>query len=228
MAQAHPPSQPHPDGKEVWRQLLEGNDRFVRGQTWVRNFPRIRKSLIDGQNPKAAVLCCSDSRVPPYILFDHSLGDLFVVRTAGLVLGPGSLGSLEYAVAHLHVPLLVVKGHESCGAVTAAVNNPDLEEGQITTVVRKIAPSVNQARQTGLTGHELVEAANDLHLQSLYDCLRRRSPIVRQALADGRLAMVLAKYSLTHGRIDVLDATFDQPVMEEDHPANSEPVLLSD
>jgi carbonic anhydrase len=155
------------------------------------------------------VLCCSDSRVPPYIVFDHSLGDLFVVRTAGLVLGPGSLGSLEYAVAHLHVPLLVVKGHESCGAVTAAVTNPDLEESQITTVVRQIAPSVNQARQTGLTGRELVEAANNLHLQSLYDCLRGRSPIVRQALADGCLAMVLAKYSLTNGRIEVLEATFD-------------------
>jgi carbonic anhydrase len=208
MAQAHSHSQTHPDGKEVWRQLLEGNDRFVRDVTWVRNFPRLRKSLIEGQNPKAAVLCCSDSRVPPYILFDHSLGDLFVVRTAGLVLGPGSLGSLEYAVAHLHVPLLVVKGHESCGAVTAAVTNPDLEEGQITTVVRKIAPSVNQARQTGLTGHELVEAANDLHLKSLYDCLRR-SPIVSEALADGRLAMVVAKYSLTSGRIEVLEATFD-------------------
>jgi carbonic anhydrase len=224
QAQAHP----HPDGKEVWRQLLEGNDRFVRGQTWVRNFPRIRKSLIDGQNPKAAVLCCSDSRVPPYILFDHSLGDLFVVRTAGLVLGPGSLGSLEYAVAHLHVPLLVVKGHESCGAVTAAVNNPDLEESQITTVVRKIAPAVNQARQTGLTGRELIEAANDLHLKSLYDCLRRRSPIVREALADGRLALVLAKYSLTNGMIEVLEATFDQAGTEKDRPALSEPTALSD
>jgi carbonic anhydrase len=224
QAQAHP----HPDGKEVWRQLLEGNDRFIRGQTWVRNFPRIRKSLVEGQNPKAAVLCCSDSRVPPYILFDHSLGDLFVVRTAGLVLGPGSLGSLEYAVAHLHVPLLVVKGHESCGAVTAAVTHPDLEESQITTVVRKITPAVNQARQTGLTGRELIEAANDLHLKSLYDCLRRRSPIVREALADGRLALVLAKYSLTNGMIEVLEATFDQAGTEKDRPALSEPTALSD
>jgi carbonic anhydrase len=205
MVQANPPG----DGKEVWRQLLEGNDRFVRGQTWVRNFPRLRKNLIEGQNPKAAVLCCSDSRVPPYIVFDHSLGDLFVVRTAGLVLGPGSLGSLEYAVAHLHVPLLVVKGHESCGAVTAAVANPDLEESQITAVVKQIAPSVIQARQTGLTGPELVEAANDLHLKTLYECLKRRSPIVRQALADGSLVMVVAKYSLTSGRIEVLEATFD-------------------
>jgi carbonic anhydrase len=203
------PTNPDSNGKEVWRQLLEGNDRFVRGLTWVRNFPRLRKTLIEGQNPKAAVLCCSDSRVPPYIVFDHSLGDLFVVRTAGLVLGPGSLGSLEYAVAHLHVPLLVVKGHESCGAVTAAVANPDLEESQITAVVKRIAPSVNQARQTGLTGPGLVEAANDLHLKSLYDCLRQRSPIVREALADGRLVMVVAKYSLTSGRVEVLEATFD-------------------
>ena len=95
-------------------------------------------------------------------------------------------------------------------------------------MVRQIAPAATQARERGLSGPELVEAANNLHLKSLYDCLRRRSPIVREALADGRLAMVLAKYSLTNGRIEVLDATFDQAELEADRPALSEPVVLSD
>ena len=109
-------------GKQVWQRLIAGNMRFVQGLFQGRNLLDLRQTLTRGQQPEAAVLCCSDSRVPAEIIFDRSLGDLFVVRTAGLVLEPTSIGSLEYAVAHLHVPLLVVKGHQCCGAVTAAVN----------------------------------------------------------------------------------------------------------
>lgn len=194
--------------KEVWQHLLEGNDRFVKGSPLSRNLPVLRESLVKGQNPMAAVLCCSDSRVPAEFVFDQCLGDLFVVRTAGLVLEPTSLGSLEYAVAHLHVPLVVINGHEFCGAVMAAVNHPDLDESHITAVVRQIAPSGAQARERGLSGPELVEAANDLHLKFLYDALSRQSPILREALAARRLEAVLAKYFLSNGRVEVLDATF--------------------
>ncbi|MGQ9688499.1 MAG: carbonic anhydrase [Desulfobaccales bacterium] len=195
-------------GKEVWRQLLEGNRRFVHNQPLTRNLPELNQSLIGGQHPKAAVLCCSDSRVPPEIIFDQSLGDIFVVRTAGLVLDPTTLGSLEYAVAHLHVPLLVVKGHEFCGAVTAAVHHPDLDEGHITAVVQKIAPAVTRGRQSGLVGGELVETVNDLHLKSLYDDLGRLSPIIQEALAGGRLDLVVGKYFLSTGRVELMAATF--------------------
>ena len=194
--------------QEVWQQLLEGNQRFVKGSPLSRNLPALRENLIRGQNPMAAVLCCSDSRVPAEFVFDQCLGDIFVVRTAGLVLEPTSLGSLEYAVAHLHVPLLVINGHEFCGAVTAAVNHPDLDESHITAVVRQIAPAATQARERGLSGPELVEAANDFHLKNLYDALSRQSPIMREALAARRLEVVLAKYFLTDGRVEVLAATF--------------------
>jgi carbonic anhydrase len=141
----------------------------------------------------AAVLCCSDSRVPAEIVFDQSLGDLFVVRTAGLVLEPTSLGSLEYAVAHLHVPLLVIKGHEGCGAVTATVANPGLDESHITAVVQKIAPAAARARESGLTGSELVEAANNLHLATLYDTLKQESPIIGEALDSGHFTLWLVR-----------------------------------
>ncbi len=202
----------HPEigmtGKEVWEQLLEGNRRFVDNRPLNRNLPELRQRLVPGQHPRAAVLCCSDSRVPAEVIFDQSLGDIFVVRTAGLVLEPVSLGSLEYAVAHLHVPLLVVNGHEFCGAVTAAVHHPDLKEGHITAVVQKIAPAAGQARQRGLAGQELVEAANDLHLKALYAGLREVSPIIKEALEARRLEMVLAKYFLSTGAIEVLEATF--------------------
>ena len=126
-------------GKEVWERLLAGNARFVQGQIQARNLADIRRNLIQGQHPTAAVLCCSDSRVGAEIIFDQNLGDIFVVRTAGMVLDPTSIGSLEYAVAHLHVPLLVIKGHESCGAVSATVAHPDLDEGQITAIIQQIA-----------------------------------------------------------------------------------------
>jgi carbonic anhydrase len=194
--------------REVWRRLLEGNMRFVQGLFMGRNLLDLRQSLTKGQIPMAAVLCCSDSRVPAEIVFDQTLGDLFVVRTAGLVLERTSMGSLEYAVAHLHVPLLVIKGHEGCGAVTATVEHPDLDESHITAVVQKIAPAAARARESGLTGPDLVEAANTLHLAALHDTLRRESPIIGEALASGSLHIVVAKYSLQAGQVEVLDTTW--------------------
>jgi carbonic anhydrase len=195
-------------GRQVWQKLISGNMRFVQGLFQGRNLLDLRSTLTRGQQPEAAVLCCSDSRVPAEIIFDQSLGDLFVVRTAGLVLEPTSIGSLEYAVAHLHVPLLVIKGHESCGAVTAAVHHPDTDEGHITAIVKQIAPAAAQARSTGKTGRELVEEATCQHLKSLKESLRRESRIISEALEQGRLEVVVAKYQLGSGRADVLNATF--------------------
>jgi len=195
-------------GRHVWYKLLEGNMRFVQGLFQGRNLLDLRSTLAGGQEPEAAVLCCSDSRVPAEIIFDQSLGDLFVVRTAGLVLDPTSIGSLEYAVAHLHVPLLVIKGHESCGAVTAAVAHPECDEGHITAIVKQIAPSAAQARETGKTGPELVEEATNRHLRYLEEALKRESRIIAEALDQGRLDLVVAKYQLQSGKVDVLSATF--------------------
>ena len=183
-------------GKQVWQRLIAGNMRFVQGLFQGRNLMDLRRTLTQGQQPEAAVLCCSDSRVPAEIIFDQSLGDLFVVRTAGLVLEPTSIGSLEYAVAHLHVPLLVIKGHECCGAVTAAVAHPETDEGHIGAIVQRIAPAAAQARLTGKSGPGLVEEATEQHLKSLEETLRRESRIIGDALDQGRLDMVVAKYLL--------------------------------
>jgi carbonic anhydrase len=202
------PSGPGLNGRQVWQRLMEGNMRFVQGLFQGRNLLDLRRTLAGGQQPEAAVLCCSDSRVPAEIIFDQSLGDLFVVRTAGLVLEPTSIGSLEYAVAHLRVPLLVIKGHESCGAVTAAVEHPDLDEGHISAIVQQLAPAVAQARQSGKNGKELVEAATDLHLWALKETLRRQSPIIREAMDAGRLEIIVAKYFLDAGQVQPLASTF--------------------
>ena len=194
-------------GREVWQRLMEGNMRFVQGLFQGRNLLDLRRTLAQGQRPEAAVLCCSDSRVPAEIIFDQSLGDLFVVRTAGLVLDPTSIGSLEYAVAHLHVPLLVIKGHESCGAVTAAVEHPEADEGQIKTIIEQISPAVAQARQTGNNGKDLIEATTDLHLKALEEALLQ-SPVIREAVDAGRLEIVVAKYFLHAGQVQPLTSTF--------------------
>ena len=201
-------SGPKLNGKEVWQKLLEGNRRFIQGATLGRSLPELRQSLVKGQHPVAAVLCCSDSRVPAEIIFDQSLGDLFVVRSAGLALDPTTIGSLEYAVAHLHVPLVVVKGHELCGAVTAAVEHPDLEEGSIGAIVQQIAPAARLARQTGKAGQELVEITTETFLTLLADSLKRESPIINKALDKKRLELVAAKYFLTDGRVEMLTSTF--------------------
>lgn len=199
---------PELTGRQVWQHLLAGNRRFVQGRSQGRNLPELRRSLAQGQQPQAAVLCCSDSRVPPELIFDQSLGDLFVVRTAGLVLDPTSLGSLEYAVAHLLVPLLIIQGHESCGAVTAAVAHPEAREGHIGAIIEQISPAVAQARQTGKMGPDLVEAATDLHLQYLAETLHRSSPIIREAVEAGRLEVVVTKYFLHAGQVQLLTSTF--------------------
>jgi carbonic anhydrase len=201
-------SRPNLNGRQVWQRLMEGNMRFVQGLFQGRNLLDLRRTLARGQQPEAAVLCCSDSRVPAEIIFDQSLGDLFVVRTAGLVLEPTSIGSLEYAVAHLKVPLLVIKGHESCGAVTAAVEHPDLDEGHISAIVQQLAPAAAQARQSGKNGKELVEAATDLHLRALEETLRRQSAIIREAMDCGRLQIIVAKYFLDGGQVQPLASTF--------------------
>lgn len=195
-------------GKQVWQRLMEGNMRFVQGLFMGRNLLDLRQSLKKGQQPIAAVLCCSDSRVPAEIIFDQSLGDLFVVRSAGLTLDPTTIGSLEYAVAHLHVPLMVIKGHQCCGAVTAAVHHPDLDESHITAIVRQISPASEQARAAGKTGRELVEATTENFLMFLAEHLRQKSPIIGSALEQKRLDLVVAKYLLTDGQVKELDDTF--------------------
>lgn len=174
-------AQPEPklSGKEVWQKLMEGNQRFIQGMTLTRDLPGLRRSLVKGQHPKAAVLCCSDSRAPAEIIFDQSLEDLFVVRSAGLALDTAVLGSLEYAVDHLHVPLLLILGHESCGAVTAAVEHPEHAEGNIGAIVKQIAPAVRLSRQSGKTAKdELVEITTETFLSLLLDSLKRENPVI--------------------------------------------------
>src|SRR3954470_22302310 len=133
---------------EALKRLLEGNARFVAGKSNVRDRDLVtrRAALTKEQKPFAIVLSCSDSRVPPEFVFDVGLGDIFVVRTAGQVLDSVDIGSIEYATAHLGPKLIVVLGHQRCGAVSAAVSGAN-ESGRIPNVVEAIAPAVSETKE---------------------------------------------------------------------------------
>lgn len=125
--------------------LKEGNNRFISGALTPKDdYATLREQLTTGQHPFAVVLCCSDSRVAPEIIFDQKLGDLFVIRNAGNIVDEEVLGSIEYAVEHLGSPLVVVMGHASCGAVTATCQGGDLP-GHILDLAKRIKPSINKS-----------------------------------------------------------------------------------
>jgi len=187
---------------DAWDILMEGNARFVSGDVAAKNFPERRAELVSGQSPFVTVVTCSDSRVPPELIFDQGLGDIFVIRVAGNVMDPVVLGSVEYGVEHLHTPLLVILGHSSCGAVTAATQGG--AEGNIESIMTEIEPAVEVARETNLTGSDLVEDAIDENVDLVIKNVLDRSPITKELVEDGKLVILGAKYSLETGEVAVL------------------------
>jgi carbonic anhydrase len=156
-----------------------------------------QRELIKEQHPEAEILSCADSRVPPEIIFDQGLGDLFVVRVAGNVASDTEIGSLEYGAEHLHIPLLVVLGHEGCGAVTAAVSAGE-PEGHIATLVDLIKPAVEKTR--GNPG-DAVNNAVRKNVELVVEQLRSSTPILSKLVSEGRLKIVGGVYSLETGKV---------------------------
>lgn len=185
--------------------LKQGNDRFVRGVFAANNSQERRHSLVAGQEPFAVIVCCSDSRVTPELIFDQGLGDVFVVRVAGNVVDSIVLGSVEYAAEHLHSPLIVVLGHENCGAVQAALKG-GTPGGQIGSIVAKIAPSAREAQTEGLKGPEALARATDLNVAASREAILA-SPIVTRLQAERKLTVVGAKYHLGSGQVEWLSQT---------------------
>lgn len=179
-----------------WARLLAGNRRYVTGQpAHPDQAPARRQELLAGQHPFAAILSCSDSRVPPEILFDQGLGSLFVVRVAGNIVDNAVLASLEYAVEHLGVDLIVVLGHTNCGAVQAAAAG-NVHEGAIARLVEAILPAVEAARvQPG----NLVDNAARANVGRVAEQLRTAQPVLARAAALGELQIITAIYDLSTG-----------------------------
>lgn len=189
--------------QEAKRLLIDGNVRFNTGNLLNKDLgTERREELTKGQKPFAIILSCSDSRVPPELIFDQALGDLFVVRVAGNVLDPITLGSVEYAVEHLRSPYLLVLGHEKCGAVTAAVKGGETP-GDIGSIVEKIEPAVSKAKTSGSTGDQLIEKSIDLNVDNVIAELDKSS-IIKEAIESGKLAVEGAKYHLDSGKVQWL------------------------
>ncbi|WP_330340240.1 carbonic anhydrase [Streptomyces sp. NBC_00557] len=189
-----------PTPRDAFELLLTGNRRFVTGSPEHPNQDATRRAEIaPAQQPFAVLFGCSDSRLAAEIIFDRGLGDLFVVRTAGHVLGPEVLGSIEYGVDILGCPLVVVLGHDSCGAVGAAC--AALEEGMtpagyVRDVIERVTPSVLAARAAGRIEPEEILAE---HTRHTVDLLLDRSRVLAEKVATGQAAVVGLCYRLADG-----------------------------
>ena len=184
--------------ESVLAELKSGNGRHVkhRYQHPHETVERMRQ-LVTGQHPHAEILSCSDSRVPPEIVFDQGLGDLFIVRVAGNVATDTELGSLEYGAEHLHVPLIVVLGHQGCGAVTAAVQGGP-PEGHIAALIDLIKPAVDKTR--GMPGDPVANAVR-MNVEMVVKQLRSSTPILSELVVHGKLKIVGAVYSIDTGAV---------------------------
>jgi len=199
-------ARPAVSADKIWSELMRGNARFVAGKPQAQALVTERKSLTNGQHPRVMVLSCSDSRVPPEMVFDQGLGDLFVVRSAGNIAGPLELASLEYAYDHLGSTVLVVLGHSKCGAVTAACSGEKMPTSNLQAMVDQIDPAVAEAKHSA-SGDALVEAAiKDNVLQSAADVVAH-SDLLRRAKADGKLTIIEAEYELDSGKVIQLGKT---------------------
>ncbi len=189
----------------AWRRMREGNERFVAGESSHPNQDASRRSsLVENQHPFAVIFGCSDSRLAAEIIFDLGLGDAFVVRTAGQVIDDAVLGSLEYSISVLGVPLIAILGHDSCGAVSAtkdAVETGQMPAGFIRDLVERITPSV----LTSIRNDE--HEVNDMVVEHVKQTSKRlvdSSRVISAAIEEGRTAVIGLSYSLAEGRANVV------------------------
>ena len=184
---------------EVKERLVAGNDRFVADKLDGKLQDSMRRaSLTSGQKPYAIILSCADSRVVPELAFDAGLGELFVIRVAGNVANTDSIASIEYAVAHLGTGVIVVLGHQSCGAVTAAMAGGD-NGYNLNILLSQIAPAIS-ASQDGAAVNDVVKKNAELNGQELV----ARSKIIADAVASGSVEILPAYYNLDSGKVDFL------------------------
>ena len=208
--------------EEALATLIRGNERFVSGRMLEKDFLRERPKLASGQKPYAIVLACADSRVPPELLFDESLGRIFVIRVAGNVVDPTVMGSIEYAVEHLHVPLLFVLGHESCGAVKAKLSGGHFTPN-IDALLARISPAVNKVRTLDLDEKSTLNQAIKENVYYQMQMVVYESGILREAVREKHLKIAGGVYDLDTGKVEILttDLALQAFYTEEEKPSTN-------
>ena len=182
---------------EQEKMLLAGNAAYVQNSK-----ADVRAELSRGQKPYAIVVACSDSRVSPEIIFNESLGRIFVVRTAGNVVDPIAIGSIEYAVEHLKTPLIVVLGHQSCGAVKAAIASDGKTEGNIGEIINKILPAVKQVKTTAKAGDNIENMVINQNVKNVIQNILSKSSIIEEEHKHGKVQIIGAYYSIETGKVE--------------------------
>lgn len=193
-------------GRDAWKLLVDGNQNFVHGTpAHPRQDADVRRAIANKQTPFAALFGCSDSRLAAEMIFDVGLGDLFVVRNAGQVIAETILGSLEFAVEVLKVPLILVLGHDECGAVRATMDASagklELEGEFIHKLVYRIMPTVERSHAAGETS---IDDITSRHVADTIEELLERSNVISSAVKTGKLAVVGANYKLELGDIHMV------------------------
>jgi len=198
---------PKPIPSDPLGKLKYGNEQFAKGALLPPKVDEMTRYTLEteGQSPFAVVVSCSDSRVPPEIIFNQGLGDLFVVRVAGNIVNAENLASIEYAVGHLKVPLIVVLGHTHCGAIKAAVSGEHLE-GHLPHLVAHIEPVIRQLRHTHphLKGDALIERVTQENVRHTIRAILERSEIVRKQYEEGKVQFAGGVYHLREGKVEWL------------------------
>lgn len=195
---------------EAWALLAAGNARFMAGASaHPHQGVQVRHRLAQKQRPFAMIFGCADSRVGAELIFDQGLGDLFVVRTAGQVTDASVLGSIEFGVGPLGIPLIVVLGHESCGAVKATLyahETGEMPGGFLRDIVERVTPSVVSVARSG---EPTPSAVGREHVRMTVRLLAERSALLAERVAAGRLAVVGAEYALADGEVSLIDVLGD-------------------
>ncbi len=191
----------HAEADQALRTLIDGNKRYASlKQKHPNQGLKRRAEVSKGQKPFAVIVGCSDSRIPPEILFDQGLGDIFVIRVAGNIVDDVALGSIEYAVDHLGATLVVVLGHSKCGAVTATVQGGEAH-GHIGSIVKAIVPAVKKAK--GKKG-DLTDNAIRANVELVSKQVKTSTPILAKLVRAGKVKVVGAYYDIDSGLVEIL------------------------
>lgn len=206
----HAKSPPRPENvlspEQAIKRLIEGNERYTSGKTNSRSFASTRAALAGGQNPYASILGCADSRVSPELCFDEERGDLFVARVAGNYVTRDILASLEFGVAVLKSPLIMVLGHTSCGAVNATIGALEKQSefpGHINNIVTELMPAVRAAAAQAHQG-TLLQAATIENIKQNVQRLQEATPILSAAVNAGKVKVVGGLYHLETGQVELV------------------------
>jgi len=187
--------------KESLKKLMDGNDRYVHDKLEHPNRTSERRdALVSKQEPFAVIVGCADSRVAPEILFDQGVGDLFVVRVAGNVIGPLEIESVEYAAVYLHSSIILVMGHENCGAVNAVVQGTTKD---IEAVAALIQPSVDEARKENPHNKDLLSASVKKNATHMKEVLLKNA-VLQKLIKEGKIEIQAAYYNLQTGAVEIL------------------------